>query len=589
MVSDLTVALGSRDALHDPLERVARDASDLAAQACHALGVAIWLDAFGLVPGEGGDEEVHARLRTFLEQRHADGQTLQNGGIEHQVLRNGQDITIAMLPLIHAESRLGVMAVAVGTQTWRSTKVFESCAHVAGLVAMSIAQGVSRHQLEVDLAEANRREKRLTRMAEIDRLTGVENKVSFNAKCQARLTNDARPAALLALDLDDFKSVNDVYGHLFGDAFLKTVADALRAALPPSSIIGRTGGDEFCVLLDIPEAKRGYLRTTISNLRLAIRRNVASLGKTDLGGLSIGVSLFPNQASGFETLLSFADSALYASKRTERNATTIYSSRLEGVLAPSGLSDSGGQARFDNVTAHFQPIFDLGTGQTAGVEILARWQDDDGEVRKPESFAWMFRDHRLASKLTFHVIEAAFAALSAEDLLSSEDVPKFWINVMDQNLLNPDFIFDLQTILTRFGVDWSRIVIEINEDSVLGARDGLVFSSLQEIRQRGGRIALDDFGGGQSGLSHVCQWPVDIIKIDRSLVQRLSDDHGASVVVEALVMVARKLNQQVVAEGIEMSKQAAQARALGCDMGQGFALAEPMSAQSLAAHKRRLY
>ena len=223
---------------------------------------------------------------------------------------------------MHQDKKIGSIAIAVAATEWKASRVFESGAHVASLVAMLMAHSHLKQQLEIDLAEASERAKRLARTAETDQLTKVENKSSFEAKCRQRLTQDWRPAAMLALDLDDFKKVNDVYGHQFGDTFLKVVAETLKTTFPKDSIVGRTGGDEFCVLVEIPEAGRHYLHSVIRHVRLALQRSIAMLGKHEIGGVSIGVGLFPNQATEFEKLLCLADCALYASKRTERNTTT---------------------------------------------------------------------------------------------------------------------------------------------------------------------------------------------------------------------------------------------------------------------------
>nr|WP_239479963.1 bifunctional diguanylate cyclase/phosphodiesterase [Actibacterium sp. 188UL27-1] len=429
----------------------------------------------------------------------------------------------------------------------------------------------------------NRRAQRLSRKAELDALTQVENKAAFERKVRQRMADRKRPAALLALDLDYFKQVNDIYGHQFGDVYLLTLAETLRTNLPEKAIIGRTGGDEFCVLLDMPETGRNYLNTILLGLRTAIQRNVAVLGKPDLGRVSIGVSLFPQQATRYDQLLEQADIALYSSKGVERNTTTIFSSELSNlVYSRDSRSVAPAALDFQKITPHFQPIIDFSNGTCDGIEVLARWEDPDHGVMGPEQFYWMFRDHRLASKLTLHIVERAFQQLAEAQKTGWNGAPDLWINVTSHDLLAPEFVFDLQTILTEFGVSWDSIVVEVSEGSMLGERSGQLSRSLEEMRRRGARVALDDFGTGYAGLTHIRDWPVDIIKIDRTFVEQIADDESAQVVVQAVIMIAKTMSQRVVAEGIETHAQLSTVLELGCNFGQGFLLSPALSAEDLS-------
>ncbi len=578
--------LGTRFLVHEILEKVTNEVSEIVVETCKAEGIAIWLDEIGSASVDstlagGGKFQLAHELRMFLEAKCNDETFTHGGGLDHRNIDPVGEVVFVMLPLNGQAQQIGCMAVAVAAENWTELKVFETCAKVASLAATVLESGRSRQQLEIELAEADKRLNRLARSTEIEPLTKVENKASFEKKARERLGNRESPAAMLAMDLDHFKQVNDVYGHQFGDEYLMAIAEAIKISFPRTAIIGRTGGDEFCAVLDIPQAGRSYLDSVIQHVRLAISRSVAVMGRPDLGRVSIGVSLFPVQATSYEQLMGLADRALYASKRMERNTTTVYNNSLSALMEMADDRKGPAQLNYERITAHFQPVFNMSTGGRDGVEVLARWTDRDGTTQNPESFGWMFRDHRYAARLTLHIVEIALNQLAGEGRSGNGDMPDLWINVTDYDLRSREFVFDLQSVLTLYGVGWDRIVIEVSEESMLGERNGSIFNSLQEIRHRGGRVALDDFGTGYAGLMHVSHWPVDIIKIDRSFVQDVATDPGARVVVEALVMIANTLDQQVVAEGIETDAQLSTMSALGCDYAQGFFLARPVPAQSL--------
>ncbi|MEM7489390.1 MAG: EAL domain-containing protein [Pseudomonadota bacterium] len=567
------------DALASAVYEIAQTASD----ACEALAAAIRLPGALRSVATGSnqtsiDDDLVGRLADYLDTCFDMDSAPQTAGVAPDI--DGDSVVFMCFPLTLPDQGDGAMAVAIPRERWKAGGVFERCTNVVALVAMLIANSKSRYQLEADMSDMRSRANHLTRVSEIDELTGLENKASFEKKVKLRLTQTSRPAALLAIDLDHFKQVNDHYGHQFGDQFLQTVGAALRASLPPSAIIGRTGGDEFCVLIDLPDAGRGYLQSTIRRARAAVQRNIAVYGKSDLARMSIGVSLFPMQATQFDMLFRQADLALYGTKGTERNTTSVYDTSLDGVI-DSTDTRSGDMPRIaDRVTVQFQPIIDLNTDARQGLEVLARWRTDDGQVIGPKAFAWLFKDHRYASRLTMHIVETALRQLG-DVIAQPGEMPALWINVTDQDLLSPEFVFDLQAVLSSHGVSWSDIVIEVSETSMLGERSGQVFHSLQEMRRRGGRIALDDFGTGYAGLAHVSHWPVDIIKIDRSFIKMTDDGRQGQVVVKALLMIADAMGQDVVAEGVETPLQLEAVRALGCSFAQGFLLGHPVDSTVL--------
>lgn len=573
--------------LEDSLDPTVQDALRGVARACGADRGLLWLADPAVVCWIGTrTSDPKGALVAFVTNvmQHNWPRRGKDVAMSHKTLLHVdiEDATCVAAPLFHAGKFIGSFGLCLPKDQWQSPAAkFEQ---MVPLLAAVI--GAQRHiqQVEQDLTETLEHSAKLLRASEIDTLTSLENKASFEAKCKARLTGDPASAAMLAFDLDRFKQVNDMYGHLFGDRYLTVVSEALRRTLPKEAIIGRTGGDEFCALLDVPANSRKYLTSMIRNIRHSIQRGMATLGKPDLGGVSIGVSHYPLDAASLNGLLERADCALYASKRQGRSATTFFSSDMQGLIGSNSPRDGGKGFSFDRLTAVLQPIVDLsGAGRRTGFEVLARWRDAEGNLKAPHSFSWVFRDHRYASELTFNIIESALEQLCVTCTVPQNDFPELWINVTDSDFLNPDFVFDLQHMLDRYGVSWSNIVLEINEDTILEARNGQLYASLMEVRRRGGRVALDDFGAGQTGLRHVCEWPVDIIKIDRTIVQRLGKDERADAIVRAIVLVAIRLRQTVLAEGIETHEQASTALMLGCRLGQGYHFGRPDAAENALA------
>ncbi|MEP4195135.1 MAG: EAL domain-containing protein [Aliishimia sp.] len=571
------------------LASVASDMSASVVEACRADAVLFCFnDAAGgtkvfSADIDGLQTNLVDDLTAFWDRKKRNFAAYDSSGIHHHVDDIGQQFIFLLLPLEADGLRVGALAVAISRSNWIEQPAFSACNQIARLVAMNVNAAQARSKLEVDLAEMNLRAHRLRRQAETDPLTGVENKTSFDSKARERLNAFHRPAALLAVDLDFFKQVNDIYGHQFGDIYLQTIARTLKTSVPDAALVGRTGGDEFCILLDLPRASSNYLEGLLSRVRNDVQRNVALLGKPDLGRVSIGVSLFPTQAAEYERLFAMADTALYACKATERNSTTIYDVAEHGGVF-DGDSPNLKVADFETISPAFQPILHLESGACVGLEVLSRQRGYEGEMAVSKSIGWMLGDHHIAPKLTRHIIHRALDDLCSLCNLNELDAPDLWLNVTKFDLLDPEFVFDLQGMLDTHCVSWCSIVIEVNEETMLGERSGQIYHSLQEMRHRGARVALDDFGTGYAGLMHVREWPVDIIKIDRSFVRNIATDRHASVVVEALLMIANSMNQIVVVEGLETEEQLTCARALKCDYGQGYLFDRALTREELSTY-----
>ncbi len=497
--------------------------------------------------------------------------------------RQGVPFRFVLVPLSLHDEVFGACTLAIAESQWDDLTGREICESVGALVSLLVADFCSKTDLEIDLIDMQRRIDRMTRRAETDPLTLVENKASFEKKAQARLSVSSGAVALLVLDVDNFKKVNDIFGHQFGDNYLRNVAVALQRTCPSGTLIGRIGGDEFCVLLELPSSTQSFLDSIDKQLRAFLQRGAALMGKPELARVSIGVAIFPMQALDYHSLFSAADAALYASKRSGRNTTTTYNAAMKALLRHRDFAEYFFRSlEEERIVAHFQPIIDLTSRRCVGYEALARWHDAANGIMTPKSFEAVFQDYRMASALSVRIIGNALDNVRKLPGFYDNEAATLWFNLTRFDLVNPEFVFEMQSALSRNRLNWDRVVIELTERVMLGERSGQVYRSLEEIRRRGGRVAFDDFGTGHAGLLHVKDWPVDIIKIDRSFTSEIGISERDRIVVQALLQIASSMGQDVVAEGIETAEQLETLVEMGCRYGQGFLFAEPRSALEFA-------
>ncbi len=480
---------------------------------------------------------------------------------------------------------LGNLTLAFTQDDWNSQPRRESCLTMGRNSETLLKTFGSKLALELDFLAVNKRVARLQRLAQMDPLSGLENSASFEEKVRNRLTRRSEPGAFILLDIDHFKSINDLYGHQFGDTYLKCISGAISTAFPSNSIVGRLGGDEFSIFADVPARGRGYLESLLSQCRSAIQRATALLGKPDLGRVSIGASFFPSQADDYETLYELSDTALYASKDSGRSITTLFDKEIHERYNNRELGK-----RFRTALAHrnivpvFQPIVELATGFCAGYEVLSRWHDPVRGTLEPEQFAAVFTNHQLAERLTRTIMQQAlevFADTLGRARPGKGPEPTLAFNLTYFDLMNREFVFEVQNLLSDYGIDWSSIVVEVTETVMLGKRNGQVFRSLDELRMRGAKVALDDFATGYGGLRHLREWPIDILKIDKGFISHLGSDKRDHAIVQGIITIAATCGFEVVAEGIETPAQIRLLRDMECDFGQGYTFSRPLACDQL--------
>lgn len=422
-----------------------------------------------------------------------------------------------------------------------------------------------------------------------DALTGLPNRELFQdrtqhalARAQATRGNPGEAGiAVLFLDLDDFKAVNDGLGHAAGDRLLTTVAQRLRTALRAGDTIARLGGDEFAVLLeDVPDA--AHAQGTAERLLDALSLPVALGDHHATVGASIGVALSTGANESAGRLLRNADVAMYAAKTAGRGCHRIfeegmYDRALGRMVAVEELRTAHRRGDF---RLAYQPMHDLESGRVVAVEALLRWDHPDHGVIAPNDFIPLAEDSGLIVPIGRWVIqEACREAAHLQRLPGASPELTVSVNLSPRQLEDPGLVDDVAHALAESGIAPSTLVLELTESELtadLAAAAPLLF----RLKALGVRLALDDIGTGYSRWSYLRSFPVDILKLDRELIA--SDDSADARLTRALLGLGRELELATVAEGIERPEQLDELRRMGCDIGQGYLFARPMDASQLA-------
>lgn len=417
------------------------------------------------------------------------------------------------------------------------------------------------------------RNRDLQAKANTDHLTGLRNALCFEKRTEGRLRSRKVRQALIIVDLDGFKRINDVFGHQFGNRYLRCVADALARTVPGDTVLGRIGGDEFAICVTLREDGPQEVRDLMSRCRNAVMQNASLFGKPGLGRVSMGASLFPDHGEDYATLFELADAALYASKRLRRGTSTVFDPAIHQRFDSQAVMGSFDRALEEGrIVPWFQPIIDLRTRETTHLEVLARWIDTQGAVHSPLDFQAVLTDYRMAERLTRQVLGRALEMRGAGEMPEGVALS---VNLTPMDLANPEFVFDFCAMLRAHGQTWEGLVFEVTENTVLASERDQSFRTLTELRQRGAKVALDDFGTGFGALSHLAVWPIDILKIDRHFVDGLDANPRSRAIIRMILQMAGELGYEVIAEGIESEAQRDVLLELGCRMGQGYLFQQP--------------
>ncbi|MEX2621417.1 MAG: EAL domain-containing protein [Egibacteraceae bacterium] len=424
------------------------------------------------------------------------------------------------------------------------------------------------------LAAVNRE---LTHQAFHDPLTQLANRVLFGDRIHHAITVRQRTPgrlAVLLVDLDDFKSVNDTWGHAVGDELLTSVAARLEQCLRPADTLARLGGDEFGILLEDP-------RESAAATAVAERIVAALAAPFRLQGFevwihaSIGIAVDEGHADGAEALLRKADAAMYVAKERGKDRVAVFQPQMLDAVITRGQLRAALQVALEEhgkpqFAVHYQPIVELDSGRVTSVEALLRWQRPAGEVATPDVFVPLAEEAGFIVALGGWVLECACHQVAAWQQAQPDAPPLgLHVNLSARQLQEPRLVGVVAGLLADTGLVPDSLVLEITETALMRDPDA-ADAQLHALRELGVRLALDDFGTGYSALAYLQRFSLNLLKIDKSFVDGLGSLPGASSLVRAIVQIGQTLTMEVVAEGIEQPVQAMELQALGCRLGQGF-------------------
>ncbi len=450
----------------------------------------------------------------------------------------------------------------------------------------------------LDITERKAAEEQIAFLAYHDKLTGLPNRAMFDELLDLALNRARRTGegvAVISVDLDDFKLVNDSLGHDAGDALIAQLADRLREATRDTDLVARPGGDEFLVLLaDLdrtPPMPGGQDGATISAEAVAMRIQQAFHAPFTVAGTELyltasqGISAFPQDAEGAVALLKNADTAMYLSKKAGPGGYQVHAREDGSAMNRLSLSTRLRKAvEQKQWMLHYQPLIELDSSRMFGVEALIRWSEPNGGVVPPGEFIPLAEEMGLIEAIGDWVVEE----------ICRQDAQWRWegleleigFNLSPRQLWQPDLVDKIVSPIVVAGMDPTRVTVEITESTAMTDPDRTV-AVLKELHERGLKLAIDDFGTGYSSLARLKHMPVDILKIDRSFVRDVDQDRDAASMVSAMISLASNLGMIPLAEGIETQGEWSFLADRGCTLGQGFFFSKPVpAAEILAMHRR---
>ena len=481
----------------------------------------------------------------------------------------------------------------------RCQRVGGDWVHVAlhsGRFAASDATGPSLILQAQDITARRQAEAQLHHIAYHDGLTSLANRLRFGACLAQAIERGQRDPdyefAVMYLDFDRFKLINDTLGHTAGDRFLTLVAQRIRDQVRPGDTVGRLGGDEFAILVD-QLGDEAALLAMAERLQQALAVPYSLDGTEVTSSASIGITF---SSVGYETpgdVLRDADIAMYRAKAAGRARTALFDASLRAQLASQvNLErDLRRALESEQLSLVYQPIYDLASGQVDSFEALVRWHHPERGPIPPDIFIPIAEDSALIGRVTDWVLGRACRQLREfqRGLPDGARRPRLHVNVSGTDMCRASFVSQVATALLGNGLEPSQLTLEITESTLMHRLDSAL-DVMGRLRELGVGLSVDDFGTGYSSLSYLSTLPITSLKIDRSFVQRLQDQAKDAEVVKAVITLGHALGKTVIAEGIETPAQLAQLRALGCSLGQGYLLARPLSpdrAASVVTTERR--
>ena len=461
------------------------------------------------------------------------------------------------------------------------------CASAVWILANDLRQTMQRLQLEIQRVKAS--EASFTHLAQHDALTNLPNRLLVSdrmAQAIGQARRYGRRAALLYLDLDNFKNINDSLGHDAGDELLKEVAGRLQGAVREMDTVSRQGGDEFLIVLtDV--ADLDAISAATKHVLNSMTQPFSLKGMQIVTSVSIGVALYPEDGDDFAALLKHADQAMYQAKAEGRNAFRFFDTHmnadiLERLNLDLGLREALSQQQF---VLHYQPIVDIHSGRLLAAEALIRWQHPQRGMLGPDTFIPVAESSGLIVEIGEWVLNEACRQMT---VWRAAGLPAFVVSV---NLSSVQFRRgNLQALvaaaLQRYDLPAECLELELTESLLLQDSERFI-DTLYGLKALGVKLSIDDFGTGYSNLSYLQRFRVDKLKIDQSFVRKLQDSPEDRAIVTAIIQMAKSLHLLTIAEGIEDDSTRRLLAQLGCDQGQGYWFARPLVAADFAAFSQR--
>jgi diguanylate cyclase (GGDEF)-like protein len=537
---------------------------------CYPLAAGLFFHAL-LGVTQAGVNDVGYYLLVFLTVNVALGINIA-GVAGYQCLLYGDSLRnrlFEMKPVLASELFSALLSMAAVYVAVRTATVSLA---LIGLVIVVF------QYLTGELLKSRQRSQELQRIATTDELTGLANRERFSEAIQERVAlameGGGGQFAVMLMDLDRFKEINDTLGHHYGDVLLRDLGPRLVSSVGPGGLVARLGGDEFGILLEPDVTALPAVEQQVSRLT-AVVGEPFSVDELSLEvGASIGIARYPEDGEDSHALLRCADIAMYAAKEAQADYKVYAAEQNQhSVRRLSVLSDIRHALASDQIVVHYQPIVDLDDLSVTGAEGLVRWQHPELGLIPPGAFVQTVEQTGLIGPLTRHVLERAIAECAAwrkagRDLSVA-------VNLSVRNLLDRDLPQEIERLLNTYSLPASALQLEITESMIMSDPDRAV-ATVTRLSNLGVRMSVDDFGTGYSSLANLRRLPIDELKIDRSFVSPMLSDESDLIIVRSTINLGHDLGLTIIAEGVEDADTLRKLAVLGCDLAQGYHLSRPL-------------